>query len=662
MTKKSALQQLSVKSLTTDSKDSIVQAVLTAPVPDSDGEVYDTRSMQVPLRGGGYKRGSELDGTEDLNIPFVTNHDLTTGGINRDVRETIGKVVRGKLNDAGEFVVDLFFSSIKEAQDMYTLIKEGCLDDCLSLVYWHYGESDDGVIYNAEPFQLGIVWKSANERARVMAKSISLKERDDVTKIDVETKKKELAAKQAEVEALETEVKEAEAAEADNQETEEEKQAREQAEADAKAKEEAEKAEADEKARKEKEDADAQARADAEAEEKRKADEAEAAKKAEEEKEVTAKQTAAKAAAGAPNTTVEQASVRNEDTKEERELSVKSLRALRHGDFSRLRALDKKLAAKAEGRGSYEDITGEDAETSILSAQIDHDARKLYEEAGGLASRVTKKHLNGSNTEYKFRKKNGRLVFKPAPYGSDKDVQHLVPVYESVKVQPWAVIAAWDEEAAEDTPYDYYAEVTADLGDGALFNEEFMIMGFGGGTFAGRTYAATGILPVLKTAGGRSEQYVADETFPAKLAKALGKVVSTTRNASIDLVMTRLTRSTLAGIADQDGRLLFTGGNSIDLGLMGTVNIVEVDESILPDGQIVVGDLTQYVSIEKGGLKLLASQHASVDGVSLYQTDGEALRARQRIAGAPYFNESFYVLTLGTEITVPAIPSTGDES
>ena len=661
MTKKSALQHLSVKSLSTDGEGSMVQAVLTAPVPDSDGEVYDTRSMQVPIRGGGYKRGEDLDGTEELNIPFVTNHDLKTGGINIDVRETIGKVVRGKLNDAGEFVVDLFFSSIKEAQDMYTLIKEGCLDDCLSLVYWHYGESDDGVIYNAEPFQLGIVWKSANERARVIAKSMSLKERNNVTKkIDVEAKKKELAAKQAEVEALESEVKEAEAVDAGDQETDEQKQAREQAEADAQAQEEAKKAEAEEKAQKEADEA--KAKADAEAEEKRKAEEAEAAKKAEEEKEVTAKQTAAKAAAGAPNKDVEQDTSKVNDTRETKELAVKSLSALRNGDYSQMRSMAKKLAAKADGRGSYEDITGEDSEVSILSAQIDNDARKLYEEAGGLASRVTKKHLNGSNVEYKFRKKNGRLVFKPAPYGTDKDVQHIEPVYESVKVQPWAVIAAWDEEAAEDTPFDYYEDVTADLSDGALFNEEFLIMGFGGGTFAGRTYAATGILPILKTAGNRSEKYTADETFPAKLAVAMGKVVSTTRNARISLVMTRVTRASLAGIADQDGRLLFTGGNSLDLGLMGTVDIVEVDESILPDGQIVIGDLTQYVSVEKGGLKLLASQHASVDGVSLYQTDGEALRARQRLAGAPYFNESFYVLTLGNAITVPAIPSTSEDS
>lgn len=656
MTKHNSLQRLSVKSLEVSDK-SVVQAVLTAPVPDSDGEVYDTRSMQVPLRGGGYKRGADLDGTEELNIPFVTNHDLKTGGINQDVRETIGKVVRGKLNEAGEFVVDLFFSSIKEAQDMLTLVKEGCLDDCLSLVYWHYGAADDGVIYNSEPFQLGIVWKSANERARVMAKSVSLNQEDDVTKVDVETKKKELAAKQAEVEALETEVKEAEAAEADNQETDEQKQAREDAEAKAQAEaEEKAKAEANEKARKEAEDA--KAKEEAEAEEKRKADEAaKAAKeKAEKDKEVTAKELAAKAAAGKPNTDVEQ-NGKQEDGREARELAVKSLSALRNGDYSQLRKLTKQLAAKADGRGSYQDITSEGTEESILSAQIDQDARKLYEEAGGLASRVTHKSLNGSNVEYKFRKKNGRFVFKPAPYGEDKSVQHLTPVYESIKVQPWAVIAAWDEEAAEDTPYDYYADVTADLGDGALFNEEFLIMGFGGGTFSGRTYAPTGILPILKAAGGRFEQYTVDSTFPSKLAGAMGKVVSTTRNARISLVMTRLTRSSLAGITDDHGRLLFTGGDSIDLGLMGTVDIVEVDEAILPDGQIVIGDLTQYVDVEKGGLKLLNSQHATIDGVSLFQSDGEAIRARQRLAGAPYFNESFYVLTLEDEITVPSLPN-----
>lgn len=660
MTKQKTIRQLSFKSLTdvSEGKQSIVRAVLTAPVEDSDGEIYDTYTMRVPLKGGGYKLGADLDGTEDLNITFVTNHDLATGGINRDVRETIGRVMRGKLNDQGEFVVDLFFSSIKEAQDMYTLVIEGCLDDCLSLVYWHYGEDTDGIIRNAEPFQLGIVWKSANQRARVIASSKSLKEGNIVTKIDVEAKKKQLAAKQAEVDAaqdevaaLESEIESAEKPEGDD------------ADADAQAKQEQEAkeaADAAELAEKETE----------EAEEKRKA-EAEAAEKVEK-KEVT-KNLSTKASASKPNSDVRQEEEQM-DTTERKALAVKAMGAIRRNDSGAAMQIEKELEktadtdtkkladkAAADGRATYGGVTGEGTSNSFLQAELDAEAAKLYETVGGIVKRVTKKSLTGNSTEYRKRIKRDRLQYAPAPYGKNKKVQHVLPAWAEFKVQPWAVIAAWDEEIAEDSPYDYFAEVTEDLVDGALWNEEFMILGFAGGVFGGRTYAPTGILPILKTAGGRYAQYTIDSTFVKKLTEAYGNIVSTSRNPKIGLAMTRKTRANLAGIQDADGNLLFTGdGDKINLGLLGEVYIEEVEARNVPDNQILIGDFSQYYDLEKGGVRILGSQHATLDSVSLFQSDGEALRGRQRIGGGPLFKEAFYVLgtaAVGTGIVLPAQPT-----
>lgn len=654
MTKQKSLQHVSVKAMETAPKGmgTIVTACLTAPVVDSDGEVYDTYSMQVPVKGGGYVTGKDLDDSQDLNIPIVTNHDLETGQINRDVRETIGRVMSGHLDDEGKLITKLYFSSIAEAQKIATLIDEGVLDDCLSLVYWHYGASSDGVIYNSEPFQLGVVWKSANQRARVIASSKSLKtEGNDVPKRDAETIRKELAAKQADVEALETELQDAEPVE--SHDAADDKQAPDADKAEDK------KTEGDEvKADDAQDTQDDSNEEEAEEETNDQADESE-------DKEAPVKQEiAAKAAAGKVNTDAKQPTVQD-DPDAARELAAKSLRALRAGDSAGFAQFQKEIAkvadgevskvvsAKADGRLAYEDIEG-----TYTQALIDQDFARLYKEAGGVASKVSKKHLTGNNPSYRKRIKASRYVFAPAPYGKEKVVQHNIDQYKEWKVQPWAVIAAWDEEAAEDSPFDYMQDVTNDLFDGALANEEFLIIGFDGGTYRGRTYERTGVLAHLKAAGGRYTQYAADKTFVPKLAAVLGSVRSTSRNATYSLTMSRSTLASLSGVQTDNGELLFAGaGQSINMGMLGNVNIVEVDDELLPNGQIIVGDWSMYQEVEKGGVKLLGSQHATVDGVSLYQTDGEALRARQRLGGGPLFNEAFWVMGTGTGITLPTQPA-----
>lgn len=660
MTKQKSSQHVSVKAMETlpKGKGTIITACLTAPVTDSDGEVYDTDTMQIPLKGGGYVNGSELNDSQDLNIPIVTNHDLETGQINRDVRQTIGRVMSGHLNDARELITKLYFSSIEEAQKIATLIEEGVLDDCLSLVYWHYGEASDGVIYNAEPFQLGVVWKSANQRARVIASSKSLKtEGDDVSKRDAETIKKELAAKQAESEALEAELKEAEAEtpvepEQLAPEVTEEKPVTEETPT-------ATPTPVEEDDDKEEVPV-ATPTNDQDKEE-----------PGESEESVDPKQTAAKSAATKPNADVKQPTTHEVDETRAKELAVKSMQALRNGDSATFAGIQKELSkvvdsdvakrvsAKDAGRLAYGDI-----EDTFTQALIDQDFARLYKEAGGVASRVSKKTLTGNNPIYRKRLKKSRYAFAPAPYGGNKKVQHVLPEYAEFKVQPWAVIAAWDEEAAEDAPFDFFQDVNDDLLESALANEEFMIVGFDGGTFGGRTYERTGILAIAKEATERVTnpvdmytQYTANSTFTTTLATVLGNVRSTRRNARYSLVMSRTTLASLAGIQDADGKLLFTGGSTLDLGLLGTVDIVEVDAELVPGNQIIVGDLAMYQEVEKGGVKLLGSQHATLDTVSLYQSDGEALRARQRIGGGLLFNEAFHVLGTGTAIVLPTQPT-----
>lgn len=592
MNKLKALQSVSAKSVAETNGN--VRAILTAPVVDSHGDVFDTKTMVLPLKGGEKAVASNMDGTEAVNIPIVTNHDLETGGINTDVRDTIGHVVSAKLNDKDELEAELFFSSIDEAQKMKTLILEGCLDDCLSLVYWHYGESEDGVIRNSEPFQLGVVWKGSNHRARVIAKSHALNEEepkatDTLAEAPAELSKEESNNPKEEEVTKTTEV-------------------------------------------------------------------------------------AAKAAAEAPNQVVSQHTETVDTIERQREIATKAMAALNIGDSAEYRRLNaemgklvdndvKRLAAKAaaaEGRLGYASI-----EQDFVQAFLDAEGAKV-QQPRGILSRITTKTLTGNSAEYRKRVRTQEFVYKPAPYGKKKVVQNVKPTWLNVKVQPWAVIASWDEEIAEDAPFDYYAEVISDLNEGADDNRIFNMFAFAGGDFGGRTYAATGILPILKTAGGRYVKYAADSTFAKALATAYGKIVTTSKNPQIGLAMTRATRASLAGVQDSQGRLLFTGSqSSVNLGLLGEVYIEEVPASVVPDGTIVMGDFSQYVQVEKGGLKLLASQHATLGDVSLYQTDGEAMRARQRIAGGPLLKEAFVVLGTANDtdggkaaITLPAQPST----
>lgn len=597
-------------------KEKLVTAIVTAPTLDRDGDVIDTASILVPLKDGSLVRAETLTGSEQVDVPFQIDHDPS-------VKSTIGSAKSARYTENGELEVVFRVSSRELAQEMFTLLDEGHLNNAFSITFMYDWEDiEGGILKNVELIEISLVYRGSNRNARLIAISKSIKEKQMEKSAELTEAEAKLAAAQKEVDELKA--KESEVTPVETTET------------PAPAPQPTETA--------------APAETPAPAEEP-----AEQEQLKEEKSKMTTEQKVI--ATKTPAQATQEDAPKAFDEKKVRETAIKAIQALRSGDTFTLNNLNKELGKELkkksleDGRQPYAEV-----ESDFTQALISWDVTSLYQESGGLSALVNHKSLTGNMTSYRKRIRNARFVFKPAPYGAAKDVQHLKDTFKEYKVQPWAVIAAWDEEIAEDMPYNYYAEVTADLNDGALFNDEFMIMAFDGGVFGGRTYERTGILPTLKEAGGRWSKLVYDKTLPAQLTAALGNIVSTTRNAVITIGGTRTTLAKIAGITDTDGRLLFPNG-AIDLGLMGKVNFVELDAAVVGDDQLVIGDYKMYTDVEKGGLKLLGSQHASIDGVSLYQTDGEALRARQRIGGGVDFIEAFYVLSTGTDIVVPAQPT-----
>lgn len=259
----------SIKSVST--KEQTVRAIVAAPTLDRDGEVIDTYTSRWPLKAGGFVLGRDLDGSQELDVPFQLDHS-------KSVKDTIGSVRRGWMQPDGKIEVEFGVSSVEEGQRSLTLLDEGHLGNAFSISYTYtWDDVRDFSVYNVEVTEVSLVYKGANYDARLIAVSKSLKEGASMSKKDTEeiAKKREKAkALVEEAEALNEEIK------ADEKNAEEE------------AKNESQGSEQKTEEERVKEEAEAKAKADQEAADQKAADEKEAAEKAAEEEKTKAEEKA----------------------------------------------------------------------------------------------------------------------------------------------------------------------------------------------------------------------------------------------------------------------------------------------------------------------------------------------------------------------------------
>jgi hypothetical protein len=60
-------------------EDRTLKVIVTAPTLDRDLEVLDTKTARVPVKPQGWKYAEDLTLADDVDIPFILDHDQWNG-------------------------------------------------------------------------------------------------------------------------------------------------------------------------------------------------------------------------------------------------------------------------------------------------------------------------------------------------------------------------------------------------------------------------------------------------------------------------------------------------------------------------------------------------------------------------------------------------------
>lgn len=146
-------------------KERRVTFVASTANEDRDYEHVQIETFRLPLKGGGHIVVKDIPegGVENVDIPFLTNHDLW------DVEKTIGSVRRAMFED-GKLIFEAGISSRPYAQDVFKLIDEGHLDNAFSIQYDDYDHNfDSHTDSNGEIIEVSLVTRGSNKEAQVLA-------------------------------------------------------------------------------------------------------------------------------------------------------------------------------------------------------------------------------------------------------------------------------------------------------------------------------------------------------------------------------------------------------------------------------------------------------------------------------------------------------------
>lgn len=582
-----------------------ITAVVTAPTVDRDYDIVDTGSLRLPLKGGGTIQARSLTGTEELDIPFLVNHSWS-------VEDVIGSTQSASMNDLGELEMTFRFSSLQKAQDMYTLLSEGHLDNAFSITFHDYG-AQDGKMFDAEILEVSLVWRGSNKDARLLSVSKSLLgENVEVTEAeqaDVDTEAVEEVAEEETNIVEETEAQAEVEDEQINNETEVE-----------------------------------------ETEVNNTESEAVVAEEEETNKEInmTNKEIAAETVVEANEEVVEQKAVRKNVSKAAiRKNFVNQVDAV-FNQKPELLAKFAKEGAELEGVESKSlDLSG-----TYLSEIVASDLKAAYIDAGGVASRVNHVDIEGADI-FKTIVETAGTGFQAVSLGGEKPVD--APVWSPVSITPveYAVIVPWLDGQAARTPLAVYQNVVRYIAGEYKKLQDRIVLTQDAQTISGESRHATGIVPILEAAARSSAftAYDAAAIVPA-LGTAYGNIES---DGELTIVANRKTWAQIATAQDDiDNTVFNVVGKQVTAGALGTFN-VETSE-VMPDGAVVVGNLNDYTLVTRGSLGTLFSQEATIatgesTSLNLFQNNASAIRASVDMAGKPVRLNSFWLLTAATYVS-----------
>ncbi len=147
-----------------ENKEHRVTFVASSPNEDRDHEQLDIGSFRLPKKGGGYMLVRDLgaEGSDAIDIPFLTDHDF------REVNKIIGSVRRAYFTE-GELIFEAGISSRPYAQEMFTLIQEGHLNNAFSISFGDYDwNPETNMISNGEIMEVSLVTRGSNKEAQVL--------------------------------------------------------------------------------------------------------------------------------------------------------------------------------------------------------------------------------------------------------------------------------------------------------------------------------------------------------------------------------------------------------------------------------------------------------------------------------------------------------------
>lgn len=138
--------------------------VASSDKQDRHGEFVDTKSLRLPLKGGGYIKAENIpaEGFENIDIPLMLNHSA-------DIRDVIGSVRRAYFEN-GELIFEAGLSTTDLAKEITTLVDEGHLSNAFSITMIDFDyDYDSETIYGAEVIEVSVVYRGANREARLLA-------------------------------------------------------------------------------------------------------------------------------------------------------------------------------------------------------------------------------------------------------------------------------------------------------------------------------------------------------------------------------------------------------------------------------------------------------------------------------------------------------------
>lgn len=326
---------------------------------------------------------------------------------------------------------------------------------------------------------------------------------------------------------------------------------------------------------------------------------------------------------------------------EARKMIVNALAAKYAKDEKAFAKIEKELKASMV-------IDGTSGEPLFGQEVLANDIRQAYTNVGRVGALVNRIDIEGAEIFRQLVETAGN-GFTPVALGGTKDLDQ--PVWTPVTFEPfeWALIVAWLDGVQKRSPIAIYNQIVRYIAREYAKLEDKIVLTYAGGTIDGEVRPATGLVPILTTAGRVTPvaSYDSADVLPA-LATAYGEVES---DQAITLVANRKTWAQLAVSTDGEARPLFTVvGEEVAAGALGTFRVVL--SSVLEDGDVVVGAYQDYNLVTRGGLEYLFSREATVgegeNALNLFTNDASALRADIDITGKPVVNTSFQLLQFAT--------------